>query len=449
MPQNTALRRLNLAALALGMMTRAYAADPSSSQIQPVTASSPTGVSSILTLEDAFRISESTSPELQAARGVGRWTESRMDAARIYPNPELGIRFEDLNSKLREKDASPGNITVELTQAIELGGKRSARIGLAAADSKTKNLESALTTSRVRFEVAEAFFAVRLAQEKIELTNERLLLAKRLSEVAADRVKAGKIAPTEETRLRSSAALAAMETEDASIRLREARLKLAVAMGVEEGTVGAAEFDLENLGQEASKEGLGTALEASDALQLLNNKVGRALAELDLERSRSYPDLVLVLEATYQPFDERTVFAAGFNLPLPIFDRNQGGRGLAEVQTASATALLSKERQTLLREFEEAHAALVSARRKAQVLKNDILPGLEQGLSALETAYRQSRIGYLDVVESQESLFAVREKYNEALTSFHTAAFRIEYMLSTLTSDKGGGVSNSDNGVAR
>lgn len=344
--------RLGFLALTLGVMPRlplseaafAQPAIPDSTQARPT-----------LTLEVAFQTARAKNPELEANRGVTKWAESRRTAARILPNPEFGLLFEDITSKPREEEASPGNIKAELSQPIELGGKLGSRIGLAEAEAKSKVLESSLTESRVRFDVAHAFLKVVQAQELLKLASERSTLATRLAEIATERVRAGKIAPIEETRLRSSAALAGLESQEVAQAHRSARLELANVMGVPEGTLGDATFDLAKTDKNFSKEVILSALERSTAAQKAENEVRRARAELDVERANAFPDFTLVLEANYQPWDERTLFAAGFNIPIPLFDRNQGARGMASAQAESAVSIAAKERQGLSRELEDAH----------------------------------------------------------------------------------------------
>lgn len=438
--------RLGLLALAFGSMPRLLAIDAAFAQ--PAISGS-TQPRTKLTLVAAFQAARAKNPELEANRGVARWAESRREAARIFPNPEFALLFEDITSKPRDEEASPGNIKAELSQPIELGGKRGSRIRLAEAEANSRILEGTLTEIRVRFEVAQAFLKVVQAQELVKLASERSTLATRLAEIATERVRAGKIAPIEETRLRTSAALAGFESQELAQTLRSARLELANVMGAPEGTFGEATFDLGQTDKNITKEAIVSALDRSAATQKAENEVTRARAELDVERANAFPDFTLVLEANYQPWDERTLFAAGFNLPIPLFDRNQGARGMAAVQAESALSLAAKERQGLNKELEDAHGELTASLGKARVLKSDIIPGLEQGLAALETAYRQGRIGYLDVVESQESLFTMREKHIEALTRYHTAVFRIESLTATPSANEGGELRSAADGETR
>jgi cobalt-zinc-cadmium efflux system outer membrane protein len=310
-------------------------------------------------------------------------------------------------------------------------------------------LESTLARNRFRFDLSTAFIQVVHGQHLAGLAAERHALSSRIAEIATERARAGKIAPIEETRLRTSAALASTELEERKQELKTARLRLASLMGVEEGEFAEADFRFEQLRDGATTDQLRADIAKSSSFARIDLDVAKARADLELERANSVPDLSLILEANYQPFDKRTLFAAGFSLPLPLFDRNQGGRGMAAAQVLATTALADRQRQNLAQEVEEAHATLTASLNKARVLKTDVLPGLEQSLSALETAYRQGRIGYLDVVESQEGLFAVREKALEAAARYHTSFFKLESLLSKTRTDAQEASADATDGVTR
>ena len=418
-------------------------------QVSPRAGAPGRGPASPLTLERALDIAERQSPQLRALGQDENWAKGRLSAARVVPNPEFALLFEDLAAKPREDEASPGNIKAELSQPLELGGKRSARIEQAEAEAKLRLADSILARSRFRFEIGAGFVQLVHSQHLLALAKERHELTSRIADVAGERARAGKIAPIEETRLRTNAAMTRTEVDEKQQELSLARLRLASIMGIEQGEFGDAEFPFEQLNGDVSVEKLRAELLESGAFERSKLEIAKTQADLGLERANSVPDLTLVFEANYQPYDERTLFAAGFSLPLPLFDRNQGGRAMATAQVATANALAEKQRRDLVQEFEDSSASLTSSLRKARLLKSDVLPGLEQSLSALEAAYRQGRIGYLDVVESQESLFAVREKALDAAARYHTSLFKLEALIAKTRMDATAANAKATDGVTR
>src|SRR5690606_24151603 len=89
---------------------------------KPVLAS--TQLASSLRLDDALQRAVTQNPALAVARGeLGAADAARLQAA-LWPNPELGFEVEGSDSSSRE-------VTLMLSQPLELGGQRAARIEVA------------------------------------------------------------------------------------------------------------------------------------------------------------------------------------------------------------------------------------------------------------------------------------------------------------------------------
>lgn len=98
------------------------AAAPASAPVRvPVPAQEPP---SALTLEAALALATAQNPTLSAARIELDSTEGGITQARVIPNPEVAVQMEDTRAATR---ATTGQVNLP----IELGGKRSARIGAA------------------------------------------------------------------------------------------------------------------------------------------------------------------------------------------------------------------------------------------------------------------------------------------------------------------------------
>jgi cobalt-zinc-cadmium efflux system outer membrane protein len=116
-------------------------------------------------------------------------------------------------------------------------------------------------------------------------------------------------------------------------------------------------------------------------------------------------------------------------LPLPIFDRNQGGIKEAESEAArmheeqrgaevKAHAMLYAAHETLLR----SHGAVVA-------LRDEVLPRARDTFERTREGYRQGKFGYLDVLDAQRTLFDVRAQYLEALTAYHLAMTEVDRLV--------------------
>ena len=89
----------------------------------------PTGA---LTLRDALALALTQNPELAPFAWQERANEARILQAGLRPNPQLDLQLEDVLGTGDFSGGQEAQITLQLSQAIELGGKRAARTELAS-----------------------------------------------------------------------------------------------------------------------------------------------------------------------------------------------------------------------------------------------------------------------------------------------------------------------------
>src|SRR5882672_6297856 len=131
----------------------------------------------VLTLPQTLALALLQNPELSAFAWEVRAAEARTLQAGLRPNPELGLDVENLAGTGAFRGGRSAETTLRLSQVIELGGKRSRRLrvaalerDLAAWDYETKRLE-------VLTAVAQTFVEVLRAQERLRAEEELVRLA--------------------------------------------------------------------------------------------------------------------------------------------------------------------------------------------------------------------------------------------------------------------------------
>src|SRR5207247_10813625 len=122
-----------------------------------------------VTLAQALALTLKQNPDLAAFSWDVRSAEARILQARLWPNPELGTQSEDIGFSLSQT-------TLQLSQLIELGGTRTARVReatfgqeLERLDYETKRLDTLKKTAQAFVEVLSAQERVRRAQADVEL----------------------------------------------------------------------------------------------------------------------------------------------------------------------------------------------------------------------------------------------------------------------------------------
>ena len=127
------------------------------------------------------------------------------------------------------------------------------------------------------------------------------------------------------------------------------------------------------------------------------------------------------------PESRQTLF--GVSLPLPLWNRREGQIAQAEAGIDLADAQLETQRAQLLRELDSAYARLSIMQRQLQTFEAGLLRSAEHALQVAEAAYRFGERGFLEVLDAQRTLRAVRTEYNQARFERHAAWLDIQRLL--------------------
>lgn len=387
----------------------------------PPDASAVDAVPAILTLGAALDMALQHNPGLKAAsQEVDIAAGQRIQAGAI-PNPELSFLSEGLQKDNR-------TTTIMLNQAIELGGKRGARIAAADRDGAVASAELAAARNDLRADVVAAYFDVLAAQERMTLASTSRELARNAAAAASRRVAAGRISPVEETRARVAEANSRIEMSQAGSELALARRRLASTWGGSAPSFGQVEIPPVVMMRPSAQE-LATMLAHSPQLLRARLEVERQLARAKLERSRQLPDLtVSVGSKRDEQFGQRQT-VVGLSLPIPLFDRNQGNVLSALRRTDKARAELAAVENRLAAELAQASQRLDAAEGELNIIRADILPGAQSAFEAAVKGFELGKFSFLDVLDAQRTLVQAKTQYVRLLAESHRAGADIERLL--------------------
>jgi len=387
---------------------------PKPDLVQPALAS--------LTLEAAIRRAFLSNPGLRAAGRDLDIAAGQRSQAGVIPNPELSYLSEGIKKEAR-------TTTFQINQAIELGGKRGARIALAEREREIASADLASYRSSLRADVVTAFFDVLTAQERLVLAEASQELSQKVTGVASRRVIAGRISPVEETRARVAEASTKIELSQAGNDLALAKRRLAATWGSADPNFGALEAPAIPLDAHPATAELLAHLAAAPQLARARSEVERQKASVDVERSRRFPDLTISLGSKRdEQFGQRQT-VAGLAIPFPLFDRNQGNVLSALRRTDKAQDELLAVETKLSVELAQASLRLNAAVSELGILRSEILPGAQSAYEASAKGFELGKFSFLDVLDAQRTLFQAKTQYVRALAESHRAAADIERII--------------------
>ncbi len=386
----------------------------------------PTGA---LTLRDALALALTENPELAPFAWQARANEARILQAGLRLNPELGLQVEDVLGTGDFSGGQEAQITLQLSQVIELGGKRAARTELASQARDITRSDYELKRVEVLGDVAQRFIQVVANQHALDLALTNRQLAAEALRTVQERVTAGKGSALEERKAQVALARGEVLVGSARYVLETSRKKLSASWRNAQPVFSRAEADLFARKPVPAFEGLVERISKSPEIARWVSEKKLREAEIKLADARRVPNVTVGGGIRHlQGFhDQALVF--GFSMPLQLFDRNQGG-------TAEARALLGRTEAeqkaaevrlgtVLLGLYQE----MAWAVQVMDGLQKEIVPKAEDALAISREGFAQGRFSYLEVLDAQRTLFDIKQEYIQTATAYHQFLVELERLI--------------------
>lgn len=364
-----------------------------------------------LTLEAALR-SALQHPEGAAARLESDAAQAALTQARVRPNPVLSLEH------VGARAGTGGESTVQVTQPLDLGGKRAARVRAAEAGLVVARQRQAAKDLELRNRVVQAFADSAVAQESVALTEASVRLASQAADIAARRVAAGKVSPVEETRANVARANAQVELLRAQGQFRAELAGLNLLAGTQAETLstnGAV------LPQAPAAQLLQQWLDDAPEVRIAQAEARRLAALADLERSRRTPDVDISLGMKRSADGGRTQALVGVAIPLPLFDRNQGAILEARRRYEQAEELARATRLRVATTATRALEELRSAVEQVHALDKGVLSGARSAYEAATRGFELGKFTFTDVLDAQRAYLQAQAQRMQAVSQAYRA----------------------------
>lgn len=311
---------------------------------------------------------------------------------------------------------SQDQIEVSVLHTIETGGKRGRRIDRARAEALELKAEALASREELAVDTVVALFRLRQIREELKLLVEA---AETFSTISGQLKSRRHRSPEQQVSLSVfqlaqqdyAVRRAALESEETALR-RGLELGLGSALPTSGDVLPNRPLQWPEPGSTPAPSGFrgSAALRAAAAIQV-------AQADLGAAKASAYPDIrigpSLLNQKNGVGEGQSTLLGAGLSLPIPLYQRNAGGRRLAaravETATSRATAVgavLASERDAQLARYRGATNVLAKLSGKSEVeSQHEQMEGLfERGIipaSLVIEAHRQI-VDYTQDLNGQE-----------------------------------------------
>ncbi|MFG1420712.1 TolC family protein [Roseixanthobacter liquoris] len=379
-----------------------------------------------LTLAQALSSALAANPRLTVAeRDIGMAGGRSMQAAAL-PNPNLSLEVDNAFGSGSYQGLDLSEQTLQVSQLVELGGKREARIAAASAGVGVARWEREALRLQVLAETTAAFVAVLSAQRRLDILKGQADAIARWAPLLQNRVEAGASSPAEISRSKVAANLAQVELERAKAALVTARRELALLMGASEAKFGPATGNLARVDLPPALDRILKSAQENPQLTRFTALKAQRRAEMEGARARAVPDVTLGVG--YRHYNETADSGMMFTLsvPLPVLDRNEGGIVEAGESLRRAEAEEAVARSALISQVGRAYDSLKASYDEVAILRGGGLLDARSAFEGIQSGYSEGRYTLLELLDAQSALTETALRELDALVSYHTALATLE-----------------------
>ncbi|MCX5723863.1 MAG: TolC family protein, partial [Nitrospirae bacterium] len=296
-------------------------------------------------MNDALGLFISQNLDVLIAKYGIEYSKGQQITAALFPNPVATIGT--LSSFTQGRTASSsGALISQVQQLFELAGKRGYRIESAGYGSQSAEASFEDAVRQLGFTVKDTYYRIQLAQRRLTLAEENRDRFSRILDINTIRFKKGYIAEVDLIRIRlqmvdfqSQVIQSLQEGETARGDLRQL-LRLSPKTTLELTT----DLDFRRIDPDISK--LRTAaFDLRPDIKARRFTYSQRESDLKLAKAYRIPDVTIgagyAVQGAQGP-DNPQQWSLNLGLPLPVFNRNQGGIRQAEVAVQTAEADLNK-----------------------------------------------------------------------------------------------------------
>lgn len=382
-----------------------------------------------LTLREAVSRALAYNPAVKAAFIEIEARHGEEAQSGVKPNPELLIEVENFAGRGGQSGFDAAESTFSLTQTIELGDKRLRRLQSAHLEASLAGWDYESVRVQVATATASAFVDVITAQERVRVLREFVTIAEKTQSSVDARVKGGKASPIEFDRSIVASARAKALVSGEQARLAAAKRRLSIFWGSETVDFGAVTGRLGNARGVPSLATLKSLIDNNPELARWSDEVGRRIAQLDVEVSKSIPDVRFGAGVRHFAETDSAAAVATVSIPLQFFDRNTGAIVAAEQRIAKAEQDREAARNSLLGSLAEAVGELEVAAAFLKALETQVLPPAQSAFERTKTGYDEGKFDILNVLDSQRAVFETRLEVLVARADYEKARVRVEAIV--------------------
>jgi cobalt-zinc-cadmium efflux system outer membrane protein len=400
---------------------------------QSTTAQAP---STQLALDDAIRLALLHNHALLALRSTIQQSMAGEITANLRPNPTLGLDAQFLpifqpNKFSSEYIDQNAQFDAGVGYLFERGKKRQHR--LQAAQDQTTVLRSQVSDAErlLVYNVGQQFVEVLLSESVLGFAQQDLESFQKTVDISNERYRVGDMSESDFLKIKLQLLQFQTDVSAAKLAKLQSLAALRQLLGFESVPD---DYDVQGslgyLPVHADISGLKSlaALNRPD-LRAAQQGVIAADSQLALQKANGKMDITGTFNYTHTAGVNTGAFF--YNMPLPIFDRNQGEIARANYAITQAQQQVAETAQQVSTDVVQAYENLRTNDQIIELYQGGYVNQAKQSRDISEYAYRKGAASLLDYLDAERTYRANQLAYRQALASYMLALEQLRQAVGT------------------
>ncbi len=393
-------------------------------------------IPAMLTLDETLRLAAERNPQFAAARAQVDVAEAQRLDARLRPNP--AVTLDSIGAPHLSSGAPPNPYTrersVRVDQEIETAGRRRLRIAAAEAGLEAARGFVSNEWRRLNLEVQRTYFQVVLAKADLEVSQAALNEIDRVITLNRARFEQGEISGGELRRVQVERLKFLDDTLAAELALRNAKAALLAIVTVPDLS---REFDVaERLVPPGAPPRLASANQSPPVAEIRRQAlaqrpdvaaaraaVRRAETETRLQRALRTPNVTV--GGGYWRDRTTSALVVGVTVPLPLFNRNQGGLARAAAEQTIAASQQAAVEASVRLDVQQAVNAVEISQTRVDYIEREYLKNAREARDIVLASYRVGETDLINFLDAQRAFRDTLRTYNRALFDARVSEFQL------------------------
>ncbi|PCJ24392.1 MAG: RND transporter [SAR86 cluster bacterium] len=380
----------------------------------------------ILSLSEAVQLTLDNNPQFRTYQLRNEALKGQSQIANQKPALQLSTEIENVIGTGDLNWFQGTELTLALSQVIEIGDKRAARVNTVSQRQNVLLAEQRVLELDLLSEVATRYIELASIERRQFLLARSSELARNVLNSVSVRVDAGRAPEAERARAIAAVSMAELAEQSLSFSALGAAIQLSSLWGVLQPTFAGIDANIMQLKELEPIEVLLHKLDKNPVITVFASE--SRLREAELREARSRRRANVEVGAGIRHLAGLNDTALLFQVTVPLFSKN---RNRGNVTSAQANLLrVGSEKETALLKMHTQLLLLDHQRRLAlnefHTLQDTVIPQLNVALDVTRTAFESGRYSYLELTVAQKEMLEAEFSLIEVAARAHLLRVEIE-----------------------